>query len=101
MNRSFTYDKDALTDLIDDLTIFDEDYITKPEDARIDLSEDDAKVIDEVDGNEPIHDQVLREITQAVDNQETKITLSDACYEEPAVHASDSIISDTMDKITK
>ena len=36
-----------------------------------------------------------------MDNQETKITLSDACYEEPAVHASDSIISDTMDKITK
>ena len=65
------------------------------------MSEDDAKVIDEVDGNEPIHDQVLREITQAVDNQETKITLSDACYEGPAVHASDSIISDTMDKITQ
>lgn len=101
MNRSFTYDEAALEGLIDGLQIFDEDYITQPEDARIDLSEDDAKVVDEVDGNAPIRDEILSEITQAIDNQETKLTLSDACYEEPAVHASDSIISDTMANITK
>ncbi len=101
MNRSFTYDEAALEGLINGLQIFDEDYITQPEDARIDLSEDDAKVVDEIDGNAPIRDEILSEITQAIDNQETKLTLSDACYEEPAVHASDSIISDTMANITK
>ena len=101
MNRSFSYNEAALEGLIDDLQIFDEDYITQPEDAHIDLSEEEAKVIEEVDGNAPIRNRILSEITQAVDNQETKLTLSDACYEEPAVHASDSIISDTMANITK
>lgn len=101
LNRSFTYDKAALDTLIDDMEIFNEDYITQPEDAHIDLSEDDAKVVDEVDGNAPIRDRIVDEITKAVDNQETQYTLSDACYESPAIHASDSIISDTMAKITK
>ena len=101
MNRSFTYNEAALEGLIDGLQIFDEDYITQPEDARIDLSEEDAKVVDEVEGNAPIRDEIQKEITQAIDDQETKLTLSDACYEEPAVHASDSIISDTMANITK
>lgn len=101
LNRSFRYDSAALESLIDQMEIFDEDYITQPEDARIDLSEDEAKVVDEVEGNAPIRDQIIFEITQAINDQETEYTLSDACYEEPAVHASDSIISDTMSNITK
>ena len=101
MNRSFSYEEASLKRLVDNLEIFDPDYITQPEDARIDLSEDDAKVIDEVDGNAPIRDEILREIIQAVDNQEVTLTLSDSCYEEPAVRASDSIIRDTMDQITR
>ena len=100
MNRSFSYDEASLKRLVDSLEIFDPDYITQPEDAHIDLSGDDAKVIDEVDGNAPIRDEILREITQAVDHQEAALTLSDSCYEEPAVHASDSTIRDTMDQIT-
>lgn len=101
LNRSFTYDEAALEHIVDQLALFDADYITPPEDARIDLTEDDAQIVEEVDGNTPIRERILSEIKEAVDNQETKLTLSDSCYEEPTIHASDSIISDTMEQITK
>lgn len=100
LNRSYSYDESALGALVDNLSLFDDEYIVQPEDARIEITDDDCRIIDEVDGNTPIRDQILSEVTQAVNNQETELTLSDSCYEEPAIHASDSIIADTMSQIT-
>lgn len=101
MSRSFSYDADALSKLIDSLGLFDEDYIEAPQDARLDITEDGYEIVDEVTGNTPIHDIITEEITAAVDDQKTTVVLSDNCYETPSVYASDSIIADTAAQIDK
>lgn len=101
LHRSFTYDSDALTSLIDALPLFDSDYIEAPEDAYLDITEDDYKVVAEKPGNTPIKDTVITEITQAINDQETSLTLSDACYEKPAITADDSVITETVANIDK
>lgn len=101
LNRSFTYDSDALVQQIDALPLFDEDYIEAPRDAYLDITEDDYQVVDEVAGNTPIRDNIVSEITAAVNEQKTALTLSDDCYEKPSVYASDSIIADTAAQIDK
>lgn len=101
LNRSFSYDSDSLTAQIDALPLFDEEYIEPPVDAHLDITEDDYQVVDEVEGNTPIRDNIVAEITVAIDDQKTQVTLSDDCYEKPSVLASDSIIADTAAAIEK
>lgn len=101
LNRSFSYDVNALTEQIQALPLFDEDYIEPPQDAHLNITEDGYEIIDEVGGNTPIPDTMTAEITAAVDDQKTSILLSDKCYENPAVCASDSIIADTAAQIDK
>lgn len=99
MDYSFTYDNDALSSKIEELPLFAKDYIETPKDAYLDITEDDYKVVPEVPGNEPISEQVASEITLAIDEQKTDLTLSDDCYVNPGVYANDSIIADTAAQI--
>lgn len=99
LDRSFTYDSEKLKELVNDLRIFSEDYIEAPEDARLDITEDGYEVIGEDPGTTPIGDQILAEITQAIDAQQTTVTLSDNCYENPKVYSTDPIITKTVEQI--
>ena len=54
LDRSFTYDSDKFQKLIDALDIFQKDYIEEPQNAYIDITDNDYKVVDEVEGNSPI-----------------------------------------------
>lgn len=101
LNRSFTYDSGALEEIIDGLPLFDKDYIAAPEDAYLDITEDDYEVVKEIPGNTPVREKIIAEITAAVENQKTAYTLSDDCYEKPAVFSTDSIIADTVALIDK
>ena len=99
LDSSVNYDTDKLTQKIQSLDIFSKDYIEDPNDAYIDLTDEGYTVVDEVLGNKPIEDEIISEITQAVQNQDETITLSDSCYESPKVLASDDIIANAMSKI--
>ena len=99
LNQSFTYDADALGQIIDTLPLFDEDYITPPKDAYLDIREDDYEVVKEEPGNTPVRDEIAAEITAAIEDQKNAYTLSDNCYEKPAVYASDKMIADTAAQI--
>ncbi len=99
LNRSFTYDLNALEEIIDNLPLFEEDYITKPKDAYLNITEDNYEIIKEEPGNKPVRDEIISEITAAVENQKTVWTLSDNCYEEPKVYSTDSEIADTAARI--
>lgn len=101
LDQSFSYDSTALETLMDGLTIFDANYIEAPEDAHLDITEDDYQVVPETPGNTPIREEILSEITQAIDDRKTSLTLSDACYESPSVTADDASIADTVAQIDK
>ena len=99
LDRSFTYDTSKLQELIDALEIFQEDYIEEPQNAYIDITEDDYKVVDEIEGNSPIKENVTEEITTAINEQKTKLTLSDNCYQKPEITANDKTITDLKSQI--
>lgn len=101
LDQSFSYDADALETQIDGLAIFDKDYIQAPEDAHLEITGDDYKIVPETPGNTPIREEILSEITQAIDDQKTALTLPDACYESPSVTADDASITDTVAQIDK
>ena len=52
-------------------------------------------------GNTPIRDEIIKEIQKAIDDQETTLTLSDACYEKPSVTADDPQIADTVSQLDR
>jgi hypothetical protein len=99
LNRSFSYDAQALSGAVDALGLFDEDYIEAPEDAYLNLTEDDYEVVPQVEGNTPIRDAILSEITAAVDGQETELTLSDDCYVKPEIYSDDESITRTASQL--
>lgn len=99
--RSFTCDDKALDELLDELPLFDKDYIEPPVDARLDITEEGYEVIPESEGNTPITDNVKTEIKAAIENQKTKLTLSDHCYENPKVRSDDPSIEKTTKQIDK
>ena len=99
LNASCKYDSEKLTEQINQLELFTEDYIEAPVNAYIDFTEDNYIVVDEVMGTTPISEQIISEIEDALDSAISEITLSDNCYENPTVYATDSIITDTKSKI--
>lgn len=99
--RSFTYDEKTLDQLLDDLSLFDEDYIEPPADAHLDIREDDYEIVPESQGNTPIPDIVKTEIKAAIENQKTTLTLSDSCYEKPKICSDDPSIEGIAKQIDK
>ena len=101
MDRSFSYDEDALSSLIENLTIFDRDYIEAPENAHLEITEDDYRIVNEIPGNTPIAEEVIKEIQNAVDARETEFTLSDSCYTKPEITAEDPVLAKTVSQIDR
>ena len=82
LNRSFHYDETALNQLTDALAIFDPSYIEAPENAHLRITDDDYTIVMRHQEIPPIRDEIIKEIPKkAIDDQETTLTLSDACYE--------------------
>ena len=94
LSYSVSYDEEQLEYLVTHLGLFKEDYIEKPENARIELEKDGYKIIPEVNGNSPIAEQVVSEIFDTVRANLDAVTLSDACYVVPEIHSSSSVLLD-------
>jgi hypothetical protein len=99
LDRSFTYDSQALSDAIDALEMFDDSYIEKPENAYLKITDDDYEVVEQVEGNSPIRDTVISEIAAAIDAQQDSLVLSDDCYEKPEIYSDDESISKTASQL--
>lgn len=99
LNRSFVYNESRLADQVASLSLYDESYIEVPADAHLNITEDGYEIIEEIMGNDPISEQVFAEIKDAIDSQETSLTLSDDCYRTPEIYATDSIIAGTAAQI--
>ena len=103
LSASSKYDDSKLEEQLKSLDIFSDDYIEQPEDARIEISDGSYSVIDEKQGNKPVYDQILSEVKKSLDDEVTELTLSDDCYESPAITADSEAITcekDALDKYT-
>lgn len=101
LSYSVEYDEEKLQKAINNLVIFNEDYMEQPVDAYIQLNESGYTIVPEVNGNVPIAEQVSKEILEAVRNGETSVTLSSACYVTPARHSSSPEILEAASTIDK
>lgn len=104
LTYSATYDESKLIAEINKLPLFKEDYIEQPVDASIELNETGYTIIPEIMGNVPIAEKVQEEITKAVSESATTLTLSNACYATPSLYSSaEEIISvaNTIDNYLK
>lgn len=99
LDRSFVFDESRLSDQVASLSLYDEDYIEPPENAHLNITEDGYEVVEEIMGSTPVPEQVLAEIADTVNSQETTLTLSDDCYVAPEIYATDSIIAGTAAQI--
>ncbi len=103
LKASSKYDDAKLEEQLKALDIFSDDYIEEPEDARIEISDGSYSVIDEKPGSKPVYDQILSEVKDSLDNEVSELTLSDDCYETPAVTTDSEVITtekDALDKYT-
>jgi uncharacterized protein YxeA len=101
LTSSFTYDENALYDAVDALEIFDKDYIEEPQNAYLNITDDDYEVVEQVEGNSPIRDEVISEISSAFDTMQPEVTLSDDCYKKPEIYSDDESIANTESQLDK
>lgn len=97
--KSFTYNTETLDQLISALPLFDKEYIEAPTDAHLSITEDGYEIVKETPGNTPVSDVLKSEVKAAVENQKTKLTLSDDCYEKPKVTSDDPSITKVAKQI--
>lgn len=96
---SISYDSDKLKQAIQALGIFSQDYIKAPVDAQIKLTDKSYEITPEDKGNTPILDNILTEVIDCIEQGEVTLTLSDACYVQPKVLASDDALKGVADQI--
>lgn len=100
LNASYTFQSDALNAVIMNLDLFSEENMVEPTDAYISQTDDGTyEIVDETLGNAPIAEQVIAEITAAVSAGASNCTLTDDCYEAPAITAASPELADVMSQI--
>ena len=99
ISASATYDKAALAAKINELSLFNDDYIEDPVNADVKIENKNYEIIDEVPGNKPVADQITKEIETALDDAETSVTLSDDCYVRPEITKDSDVIKNCVSQI--
>ena len=98
LTLSSEFDEEQLETVVSSMDFMQEENMTAPEDARIDTS-DGVELVEEVEGTTTIASQVIAEISAAIGNQETVVTLSDDCYEQPSVRSTDAELAEAKEAI--
>lgn len=99
ISTSYSYDENKLKEAILAMSFFSEEH-EAPTDAFLKRNKDGSYSIEpEKQGDQPISSIVCDEIIQAVSEGMNSYTLSDACYETPAVLSDDEILSLELSQI--
>lgn len=99
VDKSITYDEDLLKAEVEELGCLKEDYMNKPVDAYIQMTEDGYELIPEDKGNYLIKDKLYARIKAAVDAGEAEFTFTDDLYEKPDVTSDNEVLTECMSKI--
>ncbi len=100
LEAAFSYDEAQLEECILALAFMNYSSFTASEDAALVRTSDGTyEITEEVYGNEPIADNVVSVITQAVAAGLTECTLDRDCYVNPEVFSDDETLTATLDTI--
>ncbi len=99
VDKSITYDEDLLKEAVADLGCLKEDYMKKPADAFIQMTEDGYELVPEDPGYYLIQDKLYARIKAAVEAGESEFTFTDDLYEKPEVTSDDKVLTECMSQI--
>lgn len=95
------YKEELLETAVKDMSCFQEENITEPQNAQILLGEEGYYIEPEVMGNHMNYEKVLEKVKKAVVNGEESVTLTDEDYENPEYTEDSEEITDAMATIDK
>lgn len=98
-DASVQYNEDEAERRISELGFFLEDYIVAPADAYIQMNKTNYELIPEVMGTTLIEDTVKAAIFDAIQKQETSLTLTDDFYINPTRYADSEEIVGAVSKL--
>lgn len=96
LKTTVTYDKEKLSEALSALSCLQPENWVEPTNASIEKKEDSFSLVPENQGTHLLFDEVNKEVTSAIENGETTITLSDAAYLAPAITQNDTVITDCL-----
>lgn len=99
LKASVEYDVSKFDALFESLPLFSEDYIKAPENAYIEIGEEDYAVVPEIMGTTPKSDVIREQIITALENEDAKIKLKDDCYENPEITKDGDIMTTALSTI--
>ncbi|MCD8008385.1 MAG: L,D-transpeptidase/peptidoglycan binding protein [Clostridiales bacterium] len=100
LEAAFSYDEEQLEECILSLAFLNYTSFTPSEDAELVRASDGTyEITEEVYGNEPIADNVVSTVAQAVAAGLSECTLDRDCYVNPEVYADDATLNATLDQI--
>ena len=99
LQAGFVYNHSLLVEQIISLPIFDSANWISPENASIQITEAGYEIIPEVSGNVPIEEMIIAEITEALNQGYTNVTLTDNCYKAPEITQSSQCITSAAQQI--
>lgn len=99
VDKSITYDEKLLKQVVSELECLQEEYMQKPVDAFIEMTDDGYELIPEEQGTYLLGDKLYARIKAAVETGENEFTFEDSLYEKPKVTSEDSVLTECMAKI--
>lgn len=99
MEKSITYDENLLREKVAALDCLKEERMKKPVNAFIQMTEAGYELVSEERGSYLFADKLFARVKAAVDAGKSEITFTDDLYENPAVTASDPVLTECMAKI--
>lgn len=102
LNTSIRYDEEKLQEKVLALNCFQEENITKPQDASIQENDTGYEIVPEVEGNQLDQEKTLEAVRIAVASKEKTLNLEETeCYVNPAVYQDDETLKKQLDQINK
>ncbi len=97
------YSRESVVDKTGKMAIFKKENMIPPVDAHVseESGDDGFFVVPEDPGRMPIRDKVTDEICSALDVLDSRIELSDECYETPSVYSDNEELADLCDNLNK
>lgn len=102
ISEGVIYDENLLRKIVDNFSYFDENNITQPENARIEYSNNNYNIVEEVKGNLVNREELYEGIINAINNIETKIDLEEAdFYINPKYTSESKEVVEAKDNLNK
>lgn len=97
-----TYDKSLIEGILDDLSCFQEENITAPQDAHLEDKGTSYEIVPEVEGNTLDREKVKASVIEAIDSGKTEINLAElGCYLKPGIYQDNEALVAERDTLNK